>query len=88
MLFAAVAHCQGGIPKGDLRDLPAAGGPGDSEVASARLFEIANVLETDEPPAGATRFKTASTSSTQRIGSRQTRFPVYVAAVQGKRLGW
>lgn len=89
MLYAAVAHCRHGIPQGDLDTLPSKGKPATAEVAQASLFEIANVLETDEPPAGAaTRFKTASTSSTQRIASRQIRFPVYVAAVQGKSLGW
>lgn len=88
MLFAAVAYCRVGISQGDLPALPAPGKAASPEVAQSELFEIGNVLEADEPTAGATRFKTASTSSTQRIASRQTRFPVYVAAVQGKPLGW
>lgn len=88
MLFAAVAHCLVGIPRGDLQALPESGRPAEGEIAAVQLFEIANVLEGDEPPAGAARFKAASTASTQRIASRQTRFPVYVAAVQGKPLGW
>lgn len=88
MLFAAVAHSRLGIPSGDLQTMPPLAPPASSEVVAARLYDIANVLETDEPPAGAARFKAASTSSTQRIASRQTRFPVYVAAVQGRPLGW
>lgn len=88
MLFAAVAHCRLTIPQGDLQSMPPAGDPSDPDTVSTLLFEIANVLETDEPPAGAVRFKAASTSSTQRIASRQARLPVYVAAVQGKPLGW
>lgn len=88
MLFAAVAHCRFGIPRGDLTSLPDQSRPAESDVAQTMLYEIANVLDTDEPPTGAARFRTASTSSTQRIASRQTRFPVYVAAVQGRPLGW
>ena len=89
MLFAAVAHCRLGIPKGDLQELPPKGKPASPDVAQGGLFQIANLLELDDdPPSGSARFKTASTSSTQRIASRQTRFPVYVAAVQGRPLGW
>jgi hypothetical protein len=88
MLFAATAHSLTGIPKGDLAELPPSGKPASSEVSTARLFEIGDLLATDEPPKAAVSFWTASTSSTQRIASRQTRLPVYVAAVQGKPVGW
>lgn len=88
MLFAAAAHVRVGIPQGELPELPPRGTTADLDAVRASLFDIGNVLETDEPPAGATRFKTASTSSTQRIASRQVRFPIYVAAMQGEPLPW
>lgn len=88
MLFAAAAHSRLGIPQGDLPDLPRRRNAAPIDEINAKLFDIGNVLEADEPPAGAARFKTASTSSTQRIGSRQVRFPIYLAAVQGQSLGW
>jgi hypothetical protein len=91
MLFAAAAHVLVGVPKGELETLPPRGELAATEAVTERLYEIANVIELDEPPAhasAATRsFWTASRSSTQRIASRRARFPVYVAALQGRSLG-
>lgn len=91
MLFAAAAHVLAGVPNGDLETLPPRGHLAPSEAVVEKLYEVANVIELDEPPAhasAATRsFWTASRSSTQRIGSRRIRFPVYVAALQGRSLG-
>jgi hypothetical protein len=87
MLFAAVAHSLVGIPNGELVQLPPVDPPAPPEISELKLLEIGNILGTDEPPHSALSFWTASTSSTQRIASRRIRFPVYVAAVQGKSTG-
>ena len=84
MLFAAAAFSLTGIPQGDLSLLPPLGAPASPEVSAPLLFQIGDVLSSDEPSPSALAFWTASTSSTQRIASRQTRFPVYVAAIQGR----
>lgn len=88
MLYAAVAHCLFGIPEGDLRVVPPHGKLGDPDDVLVRLSGIGDVLESDDPPAEAVPFWMASTSSTQRIASRRTRFPVYLAAVQGQKSVW
>ncbi|KGN30542.1 hypothetical protein N802_06915 [Knoellia sinensis KCTC 19936] len=88
MLFAATAHALIGIPQGELPNRPDPGPPADPEVVRPALFEISAVLEAEEPPTGANRFKSASASSTQRIASRLVRFPVYLSAVQGRPLPW
>ncbi len=87
MLFAATAHALVGIPKGDLPTLPPQGRVAPAEAAIPRLYEIGEVLASDEPERSARAFWTASTASTQRIGSRQVRFPVYHAAVRGRPTG-
>jgi len=87
MLFAATAHVLVGIPKGDLDSLPPRGKLAEPDVAVQGLYEVGEVLDSDEPPRAARPFWTASTSSTQRIASRQVRFPVYHAAVTGKATG-
>jgi hypothetical protein len=87
MLFAATMHVMTGVPAGDLEILPRRGRLGSIDSVTTRLYEISEVLESDEPSASARQFWAASTSSTQRIGSRKVRFPVFVAAVQGKPLG-
>lgn len=87
MLFAATAYAGYGIPQGAIPKMPPPGPLAPLEQSEPPLFEIGDILETDEPPASALAFWTASTSSTQRIASRQTRFPVYVAAVQGRPTG-
>lgn len=88
MLFAATAHSLFGIPQGELQGIPEAGKPASRDEIVLRLFQIGELLETDEPPAAASAFWKASTSSTQRISSRRVRFPVYLSAIQGKSLGW
>jgi hypothetical protein len=88
MLFAASAHALDGIPKGDLEVLPASEPPADQLVVETSLYQIADVIASDEPPKAAVPFWTASTSSTQRIASRRIRFPVYWAAVHGEAQPW
>jgi len=88
MLFAAAAHILHGIPDGDLDTLPPRVPLAPTPDVVGRLYEIADVLGSDEPPKGATPFWSASNASTQRIASRKTRFPVYVAALSGAPLPW
>ncbi len=88
MLFAAAAHVLVGIPQGDVDKLPARGKLAPADAVLSNMYAIADVLEADEPPSPSARpFWTASRSSTQRIASRQTRFPIYVSALQGRSLG-
>jgi hypothetical protein len=85
MLFAAAAHATGGIPNGELTEpLPPVLGLASEEAIFYNLSRVAEVIRLDEPPKnGLTlRFWQASKSSTQRIGSRRVRFPVYVSALQ------
>lgn len=88
MLFAATAHVRFGLPAGAIVDMPDRGTLAEPAAAMSGLYEIGAVIATDEPPRSAVPFWSASTSSTQRIGSRQTRFPTYVRAVHGEQLGW
>jgi hypothetical protein len=87
MLFAAAAYLTHGIPQGALEEMPPRKSLASPDNAATLLFQIGDILSTDEPPPSALQFWTASTSSTQRIASRQTRFPVYVAALEGKATG-
>jgi hypothetical protein len=90
MLFAAAAHAvAGGIPQGDLLEAPApSSGPADRAEIEAALYRIGDTIGMEEPPASALAFWNASSSSTQRIASRRIRFPVFLAALEGKPFGW
>jgi Protein of unknown function DUF262 len=85
MLFAAAAHATGGIPRGELIDPPPPVlGLASEETIFYNLARVSEIIRLDEPPKnGVTlKFWQASKSSTQRIGSRRVRFPVYVSALQ------
>lgn len=85
MLFSAVAHALFGIPSGDMGSkMP----DPDRErqmleihTARSNLLQLATVIESDEPVSGYESFWTASKSSTQRISTRQVRFPAFYDAI-------
>jgi len=85
MLFSALAHVLVGIPAGDLKE----GEIPQRQAISNNLDQVRDDLQTlasviaaeDEPPAPYTEFWKASKSSTQRIASRKTRFPLFVKAL-------
>ncbi len=86
MLFAAMAHALFGIPEGDMgNDMPERDSRvlQDTSSAIANLRTLADALELDieEVPPRMIEFITASSSSTQRIGSRRVRFPMYYKAL-------
>jgi hypothetical protein len=87
MVFAAVACATVGIPRGDLGGPEGQdGGLAEPEVVLAELYELGRLIEQDDPSGSenARAFWRASRSSTQRIASRRTRFPMYLAAVRGQ----
>lgn len=86
MLFAAVAHARYRIPPGDMEDnMPVRDSDSLSNLSAAlsNLSVLADVLERDPSavPAHLREFKTASSSSTQRIRSRRVRFPIFCRAL-------
>lgn len=87
MLFAAVAHCLIGIPKGALTDdeydEDAQIGD-DVNVIRAGLNDLAVAIEAEDEPEDFAEFWSASSASTQRISSRRVRFPHFVEAISGE----
>lgn len=88
MLFAAFAHQKVGLQQGDLGSLPERSAllPGDQAAANLRV--LASSLEAGDADALGPllrRFRVASASSTQRIGSRQVRFEAFTRALLGRR---
>jgi Protein of unknown function DUF262 len=83
MLFAAIIHQLIGIPQGELENLPARSPNAFSNLGVTRnnLNQLAAVIGSDEPVTGYEDFWNASKSSTQRIASRQVRFPVFLKAL-------
>jgi hypothetical protein len=85
MLFAALAHAIRGIPAGGIgaQDMPLRDKDAlsDPKVVESNLLELAAVIEAEEPVPGFEAFWRASRSSTQRIASRRTRFPIYCRAL-------
>jgi hypothetical protein len=85
MLFAAVAHSTGGIPRGQMGELfPQCHGNElrDLEQARANLNKLSEAIETKavEGPLG--DFVKASLSNAHRMASRSIRFPIFVAALR------
>jgi hypothetical protein len=84
MLFAAVAHALFGIPRGDMiNTMPEQKPEVLSNIQTARdnLLKLAAILDSELPPDDYSAFWAASRSSTQRIASREVRFPVYYQAL-------
>ena len=83
MLFAALAHALKGIPQGELEALPDRDPLAltDLQICRDNLAEIGSVIASAEPVGGFEEFWTASRSSTQRIASREKRFPLYYQAL-------
>ena len=83
VLFAALAHRLRGIPSGDVDGvMPAPNtGVGDIQAVTANLMSLAAALETEQPPAKFATFVNRSTSTTQRIASRQVRFRMLYEAL-------
>lgn len=89
MLFAATAHALFGIPRGDMGDpyptMPEKNASvlSDLTTANANLMTLSDVIEfeEDQAPDRFRTFKSAATSSTQRIRSRATRFSVIYQAL-------
>lgn len=94
MLFAAVAHALFGLPEGGIGgDLPARSKAALSDLGmtSQNLAVLVRVLDTPEQEARDLRpdlyeFRVASSSSTQRIRSRKTRFLTYYRALRPEPL--
>nr|WP_255548021.1 DUF262 domain-containing protein [Erythrobacter ani] len=87
MLFAAVAHCEVGIPQGALEDDEFdedAETDADINAIRARLNDLAVAIEAEDEPEDLAEFWSASSSSTQRIASRRVRFPHFVEAISGE----
>jgi len=90
MLFAAVAHALHGIPKGDLevevpRDPKALT---NLEVAKENLLKLNEIIENDVNPSDRSlqEFWRASQSSTQRLSSREKRFPLFFRALLAQKI--
>ncbi len=83
VIFAAVLHRLHGIEQGDVEgNLPQGGtGIGHIETVRENFTALASALSIDEPPDRFSRFVTRSTSSTQRIASRQVRFDFFFRAL-------
>lgn len=83
VMFAAIAHRLHGIPAGDIEgEFPQGGmGIGPIEVVRENFLALASALEDEDPPVRFARFVTRSTSSTQRIASRQVRFDSFFHAL-------
>lgn len=94
MLFAAVAHALFGLPEGGIGgDLPARSKAilSDLGIVSQNLVTLTSILDTPEQEARELRpdlyeFRVASSSSTQRISSRKTRFLTYYRALHPELL--
>jgi hypothetical protein len=86
MLFAALAHRLRGIPQGDVEGKMPRGnvGLGDQQTVEANLTSLAAALEEVEPPVRFAQFVTRSSTTTQRIASRQVRFRVFYEALGGQ----
>ncbi|MFB6599994.1 DUF262 domain-containing protein [Streptomyces diastaticus] len=85
MIFAALAHAEYGVPKGDIGDDMPHGGEGLSgsiDRFTSNLTFLNEVLKAEEPPREFERFYNASKSSTQRIASRRERFKVFCEALE------
>lgn len=84
MLFAALAHVRGGVPIGDLGELPPVpeGALLNLNVVRNNLQMLGSYIEGENGfPLAFEAFHTASASSTQRISSRRVRFPIFVRAL-------
>ncbi len=84
MLFAALAHARGGIPKGELGlnyPEPDNAALSNMEIAKSNLLQLASVVDSDDVVPQFEEFWKRSRSSTQRIASRKVRFPVYYRAL-------
>lgn len=83
MLFAAVTHAKSGIPQGELQDpLPIRDKAlTDLDIARTNIEVLNGVISGDISSSMWNRFAAASSSSTQRIASRNVRFPVYFSAL-------
>jgi len=83
MLFAALAHRLVGIPQGGVDgDMPAGKtGLGDQQTVEANLTSLAAALEEEQPPARFAQFVARSSTTTQRIASRQVRFRMFYEAL-------
>ena len=85
LLFAAVAHCTVGLPKGLIEEMPERDDAAlsDPATAMANLLQLAEVIESDTPPIseGARAFWTASRGATVRIASRRVRFRFFWEAL-------
>ncbi len=86
MLFAAVSNALFGIPEGDMGDHMPQGdfrALQDTAVAISNLSILADTLElgAEDVPKRMAEFRKASSSSTQRIGSRRVRFPTFCKAL-------
>lgn len=86
MLFAALAHRLRGIPQGGVEgDMPAGNvGLGDQQTVEANLTSLAAALEEEQPPVRFSQFVARSSTTTQRIASRQVRFRMFYEALGGQ----
>lgn len=85
MLFGALAHRLRGIRQGDIEgDMPPARvGLGDQQTIESNFTTLVAALDAKEPPARFASFVNRSSSSTQRIASRQVRFQTFYHALGG-----
>lgn len=83
MLFAALAYVRGGIPVGDVGNLPPVpdGALQDLDIVRTNLQMLGAYIEGGNYPGAFEAFHQASASSTQRISSRKVRFPVFVSSL-------
>ena len=85
LLFAAVAHRVVGIPAGAVENMPNRDMPAlqDPAMAVANLIQLAEIIESDEPPESekAKAFWAASRAATVRAASRAVRFLVFWEAL-------
>jgi len=74
MMLAAYAHHSVGIPQGQIEDMPPRTKLAPVQTILDRLSEIAEALDSEDPPKRFREFVIASQSSTHRISSRKIRF--------------